>query len=333
MRGLHNIKSSFLLFFFVLLFSLISTINAQENNPIRWNNGLKNWELFYLEKNDSQKLISRWNEIKESLATTSNPFADSYFENNMSGYFLIWSPEKGFLYVPYFDDTIVCDFSYGRVLVTESGVVFVPEREITRESCGSRLKKTPNTWIPALNGKLFIQKNEIEVFGNFYGGFGDFTNYPQSWDGKPFAGRTNISKTPSEESFVVPRKYLRFIKKPISAEIVKIGQSHISKNKYLYMTGEKVSVTNVIINVGRKDSVTRDLKFHFMNETGRDDQFLKITKVGGKTSQAVIVRKVNDNLIESYSEYDDEKAKFTDKPFSKLKIGTKVTTSPVLAGY
>ena len=333
MRVLHNIKFSFLLFSFVLLFPLISTTNAQENNPVRWNNELRDWELFYLEKSDSQKLISRWDEITESLATTSNPFAGSYFESNMSGYFLIWSPEKGFLYVPYFDDTIICDFSYGKVLVTESDVVFAPEREITRESCGSRLKKTPKDWIPALDGKLFIQKYEIELFGDFYGGFGDFLDYPQSWDGNPFAGRTNILKPLSTTSFVVPQKYLRFIKKPISAEIVKIGQSRISKNKYLYITDEKVSVTNVVINVGRKDGVIKNLKFHFTDESGRDDQFLKIKKVGEKTSKAVIVRKVNDNLVESYSEYDIEKAKFTDKPFSKLQIGIKVTTSPVLAGY
>lgn len=334
MRVLFNIKFSLFISFTLISFSFTTTTNAQESNSARWNNELRNWELFYLEKTDSQKLTNRWNEIKESLKITSNPFADAYFDNNMSGFFLIWSPEKGFLYVPYFDDTIICDFSYGKVLVTDSEVVFLPEREITREFCGRTLKKTPRTWISALGGKLLIPEDKIKLFGDFYGGFGDFTDYPRSWDGEPFAERTNKFKEKSSKTtFIVPEKYLQFIKKPILAEIVKLGQKRLSKNKFLYITDEKVSVTNAVINVGRRDGVTKDLKFHFINKSGNDDQFLRIKKVGERTSQAVIVRRVNDKLIESYDEYNEEKREFIKKPFSKLLVGIKVTTSPVLAGY
>ena len=46
-----------------------------------------------------RQLISRWEEIGNDLKTTTIPFAGTYEQSGYRGWFLRWSPSKGFVYV------------------------------------------------------------------------------------------------------------------------------------------------------------------------------------------------------------------------------------------
>jgi len=73
-------------------------------------------------------LISRWDAIGAKLSTTTNPSSGTYEKSGYRGYFLRWSPEKGFIYVYHSEGLSIIDFSYGKVTVTSEGVVFNPVR-------------------------------------------------------------------------------------------------------------------------------------------------------------------------------------------------------------
>src|SRR2546430_489778 len=100
-----------------------------------------------LDRNDLQvrTLLSRWSEIGEDLKTNSNPFAGTYEMLGYVGYFLRWSPDKGFIYVFHSEGLSIIDFSYGQVRVTPTEILFVAEREMKETWRGQKLK-TPTAW-------------------------------------------------------------------------------------------------------------------------------------------------------------------------------------------
>lgn len=316
---------------------LVLSINAQEFEQFRyWENGTgfsgnQYWIFGNVPESEITEIKKRWNEIGESLKTTSNPFAGTYFQSGNRGYYLRWSPEKGFVYVYYYE-YFVRDASYGKVLVTDSEVKFVVEREM-QNSDATRKLTTPTIWIPAYKGQYFIRKDAIQSFGNFYGGFKVFNGYPRNWgcDCSPFAQR--IEKTLTQESIIVPTKYQRFIKNPINGKIISVGKRKTSLEDNSVPEMGKISLTHVTINIGRKNGVRRGMMFLLVNEGDNYDQVLKVTRVAERTSQAIVERSINDKGNEVYSDGWDYNLKDTIyKPYPKLHVGTVITTSPVLAG-
>ena len=256
----------------------------------------------------------------------------------MSGSFLRWSPEKGYIYIQYFDNEHPCSFSYGKVSVKGFEVTFIPEYE-KNEICPPPPylhKSAPLKWISALGGKYFIPADEAERFGNFYGGFGEFNKLYWDWyDSHPFARRWGDKI--EEENFILPKPYSKFIKKPINADITFVGQKIIRKNNEESETqfqtalfNDYYSETPVKINAGKNLGIIKDLEFIIASGES-DSQTLKITKVGKTSSEGVVIRRINENMQESYLYYDKEKQDSFEKEFNPLKIGQKVTTSIFVA--
>ena len=319
-----------LFFAFLLLLAAFQFCFSQERKQSEiWDNGVfhSHWVFENIPENEIDEIKKRWEEIGDSLKTTSNPFAGTYYQSGNRGYYLRWSPEKGFVYVYYYE-YFARDVSYGKVLVTDSEVKFIVEREMQNKDVDRKLI-TPTVWIPAYNEKQFlVQKESIQSFGDFYGGFGVFNGFPSKWECEcsPYAKKVDESIDYTKiKSFIVPKKYLKFIKQPINAKVISVGKSRISTHSLVFDINQsnKASITPVTINIGRKSGIKRGLLF----VTNEENSFLEVTKVSEKVSQAILVREIDEKGKEAYSDgWDKTTDKPIYKPYPPIRIGTKITT-------
>jgi hypothetical protein len=321
---------------FLLLFYSIITVLAQEvPKSTVWENGVgkSRWDTWHLEKEDVLKMKEQWDKIGDSLKLSSNEFAGTYFKYGyMSGYFLRWSPEAGFIYIQYFDVEHPCSFSYGKVSTNGLEVNFIPAYESTQSSCVKH--STPKTWIPADSGRYLIPAREAKRFGNFYAGLGEFNGFPSRWSEEhPFAYRADKDFKYSPK-FILPPKFEEFIERPIEAKIISVGNRRLSTpkgNLGFPHQPEKVSLTPVTINVGRKNGVKNGMEFLLTEAEDNYYQTLIITRVMEKTSQGVVIREIDDKGNDAYpDDFDENTDKFIYKPFSKLMVGMTITTSPIV---
>lgn len=319
---------------FIFVFTQI--ICSQENMPSKLGNQRMSWAVG-LSEEDRLKMESLWKEIGEDLKDDKNPFAGTYGKTGYgSGYFLRWSVNKGFILIPYFDQNLIVDFSYGKVEITkDSEIILIPQKEM--QGNGRELKITPRIWIPVKNGEFIIPKDQIAFFGNYYGGFGEFNGFPRKRNCDEcgtFARRMSDNQMNVENTFIAPPNYLKFIKQPIEAQITYIGKKRISFDVTASCCGfeEKSSALSVKINAGRKQGVTRGLLFLLVDDGDDFSQVLKVTRVGEKTSEAIIFRVLDKNGKETYDgeEYDSKSESYNKIPFPPIRIGTKVTTSPIV---
>lgn len=301
---------------------------STENNLIIWDNGVfhSSWQFFHNSDSEIEEIKRRWNEIGESFKTTTNLFAGTYYQSGNRGYYLRWSPEKGFIYVQYYDQSLIGDVSWGSAIVSDSEIIFKTEKELKQNNFNKKLI-TPSKWIPAFNNQqFFIRKDAIKSFGDFYGGFGDFNGFPLNWycECSAFARRVDKNVDTSKlKDFIVPAKYLKFIKYPISGKIILVGKPYISTHSLVYdsETDNKASITPVTINLGRHSGIKRGLLFFTENS------YLEVKKVGNKTSQAIIFRSVDNNGKEGYYDTWDEKSRKTIyKTYPPIRVGERIST-------
>lgn len=286
---------------------------------------------------DKKKMETLWNEIGEDLKSERSGFAGTYAETGYSsGYFLRWSTRKGFVLISYFDQHIVDDFSYGDAAFNQdSEVIFTPRREMG--GTGRMFAATPRVWIPVKNGEFLVYKEQIVGFGNYYGGFGEFNGFPRKRlcdECGTFAARADDDRKSVNNSFLAPPKYVKFIKKPISGRITRVGRRWKTKNKIVSCCDfeSDASALSVSINVGRKHGVTKKLLFLPVDAGDDFGQILKITRVNEKTSEGIVFRALDENGRENYDGkiYDAKSKSYNQIAFPPIGVGTKVTTSPIV---
>lgn len=333
---LHKKVTNFLMLFGFLFYFA----NAQENSSDDdWNpqiaslDGYKSSFLVALLPEEAEKMKVLWKEIGEDLKTDRNAFSSTYISLGYgSGYFLRWSVNKGFILILYYDQSMVFDFSYGKVKVeNNSEINFIAEKDL--KSKYSRFKKTPQVWIPVVNSKYLIPKEQIKWFGDYYGGFGDFNGFPRKiycGEGSLFARRVGKDTDKNQVNFLAPAKYLKFIKQPIEAEVVVVGKRRIVSSSLASGCGfaERNSATFIVINKGRKHNITKGLLF-LLDEGERSyDEILKITKVNENSSEGIVYRLVDKNGKDVYDNtYNEELKEQVGIPSPPLKKGIKVATS------
>lgn len=84
-----------------------------------WTNGLKPHAWYVTEPENKKAIIEKWGEIGRDLETETNPLAGTFGDIGYeSGYMLRWSINKGFILIPYWDQSLISDFSYGKVEIT-----------------------------------------------------------------------------------------------------------------------------------------------------------------------------------------------------------------------
>ena len=294
-----------------------------------WSNGIghSSWSLA-LEKEQAVKALELWDSIGEDLKTERIELAGTYVKGGYyAGYFFRWSINKGYVLIPYFDQNLITDFSYGKVtFVDSSEVIFTPERDLKGERSFARM---PRKWTAV--GKYFVPVEMLEQFGDYMAGFGMYNEFNgQCCNFAPefLAGR--IDRQEKEFNYPVPPKYARFIKNPIKTEITSVGRKKTVRNwgydgKLYSQWMERAVLIPVQINAGREHGVKRNMLFRLIGEPDFV-QYLQIMKVHQKTASGYIVRNISFGGKETYTDFETEQ----EKPLPPIKAGTKVTTSPVL---
>lgn len=324
---------SIAVFFLLIIFNSYAAsqiISEEDKRWMLWENGVgkSRWFMYHLEKDDVLKLKEKWEEIGNSIESSTNEFSGTYYQPGyMSGYFLRWSPENGYVFVNYFDIEHPCFFSFEKVLVNGSEIKFIPEYRVDESRCPSN-STAPETWLPADGGKFLIPQNQVKEFADFYAGLREYNGFLRKIDGdNPFAVKWQKDFKPNKD-FILPQDYEKFIKTPINAEIISVGKTSKGKLKDFFYD-ENVSVTPVQINVGRNNGVEKGMEFILLNSDDERHQTLLITSVSGNKSKGKVIRMLSENGKEEFSEYDYEKKDYIFKLFTPIEIGLKVTTSPI----
>src|SRR5215213_2141254 len=115
-------------------------------------------------------------QVGEELKTTAGEFAGTYREGGeMRHSYLRWAPGGGFVYLYVYERHAVLDFSYGKVEVTPTALVFKIEREQRGIVMGFpprlALRPTPRRWVAARwrTTNYLVPENKIEDFGKYVG--------------------------------------------------------------------------------------------------------------------------------------------------------------------
>jgi hypothetical protein len=284
-----------------------------------------------------RNLIARWEEIGDELKTTTNSFAGTYEHQAYRGWFLRWSPDEGFVYVYHSEGLSIIDFSYGKVRSTSEAIILEPEREM-KETFDSKRLSTPKKWIPIGSsfGAYLVPEERIKEFGNYAGGFGEYNDFNgPCCDFSPFFFMpTDSTPQASHPSIlVVPPTYQQFIKEPIKARIEVVGVKAFVKNyglegKLYSQLFPKASLTPVVLNAGRRQGVKKNQLFRLIGEPR--NQYLRILIVRNKRASGVVVRDVDDDGKETYFDGLAGMKEPEKKLFHPIRVGTKVTTSPIL---
>jgi hypothetical protein len=323
----------------VLLMCLatFATSNAQVKEEEYWTPIQSSRILVDSSDPEVRILLSRWDAIGAGLSTTTNTSAGTYEKSGYSGYFLRWSPERGFIYVYHSEGLSIIDFSYGKVSVAPDSIVFLPERTMRETFRGVKLKM-PTTWIPITvdNRRFFVAEQEIRDFGDYFGGYKQYNDFNgPCCEFSPFFANAESDKLERKltRGTLISTAYRRFLREPIKARIISVGRKRLVRNYGL--AGElygnlfqKASLLSVNISAGRRAGVKRNMLFRLIGEP--HGQYLRIKGVGEGTASGVVIRDVDDDGRETY--YADIAG--TNEPEKKgyppIRVGTKVTTSPIL---
>ena len=248
------------------------------------------------------------------------------------GYLLRISFEHGFILIPYSDEDKISDYSYGTVTETDNGeFVLHPKKQLW--GAGAGLKRIPLLWVPLINGQFVVPAEEIESFGNYYAGFGIYNGFPTKFncDGcGTFARRLDDDARVSTD--LAPRKYLIYIKQPIEASIISVGRKYKAKRTDSAGFRELSSVTKLKIDAGSASGAKPGLMFFPIGAGDNSFQIVRVTHVYRRSSDADLVRRIDKTGREVYDGNYDEAAKnYVKIPYPPVRIGTKITTSPVLS--
>jgi hypothetical protein len=314
----------------LLLMGLVLLTINDNGQPWRvWNNGLGIAKMFVFtsDGDKANEIKRRWDDIGDSLKNSSSPFAGTYIQSGNSGYFLRWSPEKGFVFV-YYHEYFIVDASYGRVEFNPPLVKFIVDHEMTNKF-GTRKPVTPSLWVPVYDGKFLVGRDQVDDFAGYVGGFSEYNGFPRNWncDCAPFAERADDNfELRQAPSFILPKEFRQLVKPPISGEIIGVGRRTVSRRPISENSGELASVTPVTLNRGRRDGVKRNMFLFLEHDIEGTHQIVKILKVNTRTSIGIVIREIDDKRQENYPDWNDESSKPRRLLYPELKIGIKVST-------
>jgi hypothetical protein len=322
MKSLSTVMVLAALFFFFP----VRTIKSQEAEDRRWENGMghSSWDVA-LEKEEREKMIRLWDSIGEDLKAERNELAGTYYKGGYdAGYFFRWSTRAGYILIPYSDQNLITDFSYGKVtFLNNSEVVFTPERDL--KGVGKMSRK----WTAL--GQFFVPVQMLREFGDYMAGVGQYNEFNgRCCDFIPDFLARRIDRPEKEFNYPVPPKYRRFIKQPIKAEVTFVGRKKRVNNwgyqgKLYGEWMERAVLIPIRINAGRERGVKPNMLFRLIGEPGFN-QYLQIMRVGRGTAYGYVVRNISFKGKETYTDLKTDQ----EKPLPPIRVGAKVTTSPAL---
>jgi hypothetical protein len=309
-----------------LLLFLPRAAKSQEAEYRKWDNGIghSSWDIA-LDAEDRAKMVQLWESIGEDLKTEQNGLAGTYFKGGYSaGYFFRWSVNKGYVLIPYFDQNLIGDFSFGKVTVIDStDVDFTPEKDLKG---GRSVGKMPRRWTAV--GHYFVPVEMLKDFGDYMAGLGQYNEFNgRCCEFGPNFLASRIDGSEGEPARAVAAKYARFIKQPIEAEVTFVGGKKTVKD-WVYQ-GELYSewmaravLIPIRISAGAAHGVKRNMLLRLVGEPDFY-QYVQVMRVGRRTSSGYVVRDISSDGIENYKDWETEQ----EKPLPPIKVGMKVTTS------
>ena len=286
-------------------------------------------------REEAAALNVRWKALGEELKSGPGEFAGTYGDGGDTRQrYLRWAPGGGFVYLYVYEHFAVLDFSYGRVEVTPTAVVFEVERERREVDAGKRPRVTPRRWVAARwrLTNYFVPEKDIAEFGTYVGGFGRYNEFNgPCCDFTPFF-RAEPGRAP-EKSFdvpVVPAPYARLVRRPVETTITSLGRRRVVKDfrveGELYSQWfERASLTPVTVGAGRASGLKPGMLLRLADEPG--GQYLKVTRVRASRSECVLIRRVEDDGRETFYDFAGG-GQPLQKEFPPVSVGARVTSAP-----
>jgi hypothetical protein len=318
------------------LLTLPAPLAAQTEQRGRFQHGDPDYESWLLPPDstpaDAAALRARWQALAKEIETTTDSSAGTYRRYGaMRAGVLRWVPNGGYVYLYVYENFSVIDFSYGRVEATDSEVVLKPEREPHRTDRYDR-PPLPRRWVVAkLEGAdYFVPAGQMRDFGHYVAGLGRYNDFngPCCEFAPFFVKEGEVPPGVDYGRPRVPHKYARLMLKPIEAQITSVA--HRRKVKEYQLEGTfygsllvDVTLTSVAINAGREHGVRRNLLFRIQGAPV--GQYLKITRVGRRHSDGVLIR----NLDDAGRETCYIAGAMEGVACPPVAVGSGVTTSPL----
>lgn len=287
-------------------------------------------------KGEAATLNARWKALGEETKSPAHEFAGTYRAGGvMRESFLRWAPGGGFVYLYVYEHHAVLDFSYGKVEVTPTAVVFTAERERRGVEAGGAPRPTPRRWVAARwrTTNYLVPEKEVAGFGKYVGGFGQYNDFNgPCCEFTPFL-RSAPGRDP-QTSFDPPRvaaPYARLMRRPAEATIRSVGRRRVVKDYGL--KGElysrwfgRASLTPVTLDAGRGRGLKPGLLLRLVGEPG--GQYLKVTRVLASRSEGVVVRDVDDDGGETFYDSVPGGGEPRKRAYPPVRAGTRVTSAP-----
>lgn len=159
-----------------------------------------------------------------------------------------------------------------------------------------------------------IEEKDVKDFCNEIAGVGD-----NLYGEIPAFLHNEDRDKPIAELPTVPLEYQKFVRKPIDATVIKVGNSFIKSGEEHSSWNELI--TPVTINAGSAKGIRRDMTLHVLGSGLMNEQVI-IKHTYRSTSRGVIVRSIRKQpgvkLNEQDNGYDD--------PEPPISVGMQLTT-------
>lgn len=344
---MSRVSKTRVLLAFCFVVCAASNVQAQIDKWGYWQNGVSEAWWFspaQFTTQQADEAIARWKDIgDENHAAAPNEWIGTYFSGSeVHGTYLRMSPRGGFV-IAHVDkcQAKVVGLTYGSVEFSPSVVKLIPQFHSVNTAHGASHShaKMPREmrFVPAkVNAaQLLIEEKEMASFGNYIAGLGNYNfsdfHYSFSTEFLTRFGREDTDQTDEAKDrppvVVVPDEYARYLKQPIEATITRVGRVQVHKT-YGYQNSDgtgathtaPVNLTTVVVSAGTAQGLKRGMFLNVIDP--RQNERVRILRVGRTSSTGVIVRDLDENGQEVLFDHE------TEERYSKIVAGRKLTTSP-----
>lgn len=282
------------------------------------------WFEADISKEDITEVTSRWHKIDKDVATAQNEWTGAYGVYGTTHKALLkWSPESGYVLLSVNSCMAkIMRIHYGDVRMMGGQIFFYPKKSSGMSHNGDEMsRQNPAPWelIPAKwrGVNFLLREDDIRDFCAYAAGL----NIRETFDEIPFYAKGSETGAPDQLP-ILPKRYESFIRKSINGKIISIGKRKIVKIETEGGEPYFQSETEVVVNLGRADGLSREMFVYILNENRCADlDQVEIIEIGEKTSTGIIRR-----LVEDKPEIPLARRKDV-ADYASIKSGWKVTTS------
>lgn len=326
----------------LLLLTLAAAVGAQTDERERFVHGYDHYEPWHLPADtgraEAAALQARWDALAAEIrvGVGAAGFAGTYRQHGaMRTGYLRWAPGGGYVYLYVYEDYLVIDFSYGRAEATPSGLLLTDERGLRRTNEAGYPPELGRRLMTARwkDSAYLVPERRARDFGNYVAGLAEYNDFNgpccefapflSKWQGEGDEG----GAAPPDGPPVVPQEYAGLMRRPVEAEITWVGRTRRVKEYgldgefYSSMLSD-VTLTPVRLAVGRAPGMRPGLLFRMLGAP--DGQYLKVTRVGRRHSDAVVIRNTDEQGREDC--FVPGTVDHVECP--PVVVGLRVTTSP-----